>query len=204
MSALAVAGAAVVFGGAAYAGALAARRICDATAPFADGPPPGRPSVIMLVACAGGAGVAEGLRGAGLPELALAAVLCCALAGIWYSDVRRGIVPDVFTLIPLALVLAVALVSHQWGALASAGIVFVPFAIAALASRGLGMGWGDVKLVALGGAVLGWEAAVLAFGCACALAVIVALARKRRHEPLAFAPYLVAAIALPLAAGMTS
>jgi leader peptidase (prepilin peptidase)/N-methyltransferase len=82
--------------------------------------------------------------------------------------------------------------------------VFVPFAVAALASRGLGMGWGDVKLVALGGAVLGWEAAILAFGCACALAVIVALARKRRHEPLAFAPYLVAAIALPLTAGLPS
>jgi len=53
-----------------------------------------------------------------------------------------------------------------------------------------------------GGAVLGWEAAVLAFGSACAVAVIVALARRRRHEPLAFAPYLVAAIALPLAIGL--
>ncbi len=203
MNALAVAGAAALFGAAGYAGAFSARRICAAAAPLPDGPPPGRPSTMVLVACACTAGVVEGVRGADLPELILAAVLCCALVGIWYSDVRRGIVPDVFTLIPLALVLAVASVSHQWGVLASAGIVFVPFAVAALASRGLGMGWGDVKLVALGGAVLGWESAVLAFGCACAVAVIVTLARKRRHEPLAFAPYLVAAIALPLTAGLT-
>ena len=204
MSALAAAGAAALFGSAAYAGALVARRICDGTALLPGGPPSGRPPVAMLVACACAAGVVEGLRGAGLPELGLWALLCCALAGIWYSDVRCGIVPDVFTLVPLALVLVVSILSHQWGALVSAGIVFVPFAVAALASRGLGMGWGDVKLVALGGAVLGWEAAVLAFGCACAAAVIVALARKRRHEPLAFAPYLVAAIALPLTVGLSS
>ena len=204
MSVLAAAGAAALFGAAGYAGAFAARRICDTTAPLPDGPPSGRPSVVILVALAGGAGLIEGLRGAGLPELLLAALLCCALVGIWYSDVRSGIVPDVFTLVPLTLVLVGASLSHHWGVLASAGIVFVPFAVAAFASRGLGMGWGDVKLVALGGAVLGWEAAVLAFGCACALAVIVALARKRRHEPLAFAPYLVAAIALPLTAGVPS
>jgi prepilin signal peptidase PulO-like enzyme (type II secretory pathway) len=204
VSVLAGAGAAALFGAAGYAGAVAALRICDTTAPLPDGPRPGRPSVVMLVVCACAAGMVEGLRGAGLPELVLAAVLCCALVGIWYSDVRSGIVPDVFTLVPLALLFLVAGLSQQWGALASAGIVFVPFAVAALASRGLGMGWGDVKLVALGGAVLGWEAAVLAFGCACALAVIVALARKRRHEPLAFAPYLVAAIALPLVAGVPS
>jgi prepilin signal peptidase PulO-like enzyme (type II secretory pathway) len=204
MSVPAAVAAAALFGAAGYTGAFAARRICERTASQPDGPRPGRPSVAMLVVCACAAGLVEGLRGAGLPELVLAAVLCCALVGIWYTDVRSGIVPDVFTLVPLALVLVVAALSHQWGAFASAGIVFVPFAVAALASRGMGMGWGDVKLVALGGAVLGWESAVLAFGCACALAVIVALARKRRHEPLAFAPYLVAAIALPLTAGVPS
>ena len=202
MSSFAAAGTAVLFAGAAYAGALGARRICAATAPLPGGPPPGRPSIVLLVACAFAAGVFEGLRGGGALELFVAASLCCALTGIWYSDVRCGIVPDVFTLAPLALVVLVASLSHQWGTLASAAVVFVPFAAAAFASRGRGMGWGDVKLVALGGAVLGWEAAVLAFGCACAVAVIVALARKRRHEPLAFAPYLVAAIALPLTIGV--
>ena len=204
MSVLAAAGAAALFGAAACAGAVAARRICDATAPLPGGPPGGRPHVALLVSSACVAGALESVRGAAPLELFLAAVLCCAFVGIWYSDVRRGIVPDVFTLLPLGLVLLVASLSHQWGAVVSAGIVFVPFAVAALASRGLGMGWGDVKLVALGGAVLGWEAAVLAFGCACALAVIVALVRKRRSEPLAFAPYLVAAIALPLVAGVPS
>ena len=202
MNAFVVAVTAVLLGGAAYAGALGARRICDRTAPLRDSPRPGRPSLVLIVACASAAGVVAGLRGGGALELLVAAVLCCALAGIWYSDVRCGIVPDVFTLAPLALVILLASSAHHWGTLASAAIVFVPFAAAAFASHGRGMGWGDVKLVALGGAVLGWEAAVLAFGCACAAAVIVALARKRGHEPLAFAPYLVAAIALPLTIGL--
>ena len=202
MNAFVVAGTTVLLGGAGCAGVLAARRICDRAAPLEGGPPAGRPSVVLLLACACTAGAVEGLRGSGALEVFVAALLCCALVGIWYSDVRCGIVPDAFTLIPLALVVIVASLSREWGALASAAVVFVPFAVAAFASHGRGMGWGDVKVVALGGAVLGWEAAVLAFGSACAVAVIVALARRRRHEPLAFAPYLVAAIALPLAIGL--
>ena len=202
MSILGVASAVVLFGAAGFAGACVARWICARTAPFADGPPQGRVSIAVLVGCACAGGAIEGLRSAALPELLLTAMLCCALVGIWYSDVRCGIVPDVFTLAPLAVVLLVAGISHEWGAIASAAIAFAPFAVAALASRGRGMGWGDVKLVALGGAVLGAEAAMLAFGSACAAAVIVALARRRRHEPLAFGPYLVAAIALPLAIGL--
>ena len=128
----------------------------------------------------------------------IVAVLMGVLVAIWCSDVRCGIVPDAFTLVPLAAVVVTAAVTQQWWVIASAAIVFVPFAGAALASRGRGMGWGDVKLVALGGAVLGYEAAILGFGLACAAAVLVALARRRGSEPIAFAPYLVAAIAIPL------
>jgi prepilin signal peptidase PulO-like enzyme (type II secretory pathway) len=60
------------------------------------------------------------------------------------------------------------------------------------------MGWGDVKLVALGGAVLGIHAAVLAFAAACLIAVAVAALLKRRSEPIPFAPYLAVAIAVAL------
>ena len=202
MSVFGVGAATILLGLAGYAGAIAGGRICDSVGPLRDGPPPGRPSGALLAAFAAAAGVIEGLRGAALPEILFAAMLCCALAGIWYSDVRCGIVPDAFTLAPLAFVLVFAAVAHNWATIVSAAIVFVPFACAALASHGRGMGWGDVKLVALGGALLGAEAAVLVFGVACAAAVIVALARRRRHEPLAFAPYLVGAIALPLVIGL--
>jgi prepilin signal peptidase PulO-like enzyme (type II secretory pathway) len=63
------------------------------------------------------------------------------------------------------------------------------------------MGWGDVKLAALGGAVLGGETALLAFAVGAVVAVLVAYRRGRQRQVIAFAPYLAAAIAvaLPLA-----
>jgi prepilin signal peptidase PulO-like enzyme (type II secretory pathway) len=63
------------------------------------------------------------------------------------------------------------------------------------------MGWGDVKLAALGGAVLGAGAALIAFAAACLVAVGVAWARGRGAEPIAFAPYLVASIGAALLLG---
>jgi len=125
-------------------------------------------------------------------------IVCASLAAIWYSDVRCGIVPDIFTLGPLALAIAVAIFFREWWVIASCVFVLTPFSIAALASRGRGMGWGDVKLVALGGALLGMDAAVLSCLVACAAAVLVALVRRRVHHPIAFAPYLVAAFAFSL------
>ncbi len=139
------------------------------------------------------------MHGLSIPQLGVVAVLSLCLSAIWYSDVQRGIVPDVFTLVPLVAILGAAAYFQQWSMLLSSAVVFVPFAGAALFSKGRGMGWGDVKLVALGGALLGAQSAVLAFGIACAVAVIVAFARNRRHEPIAFAPYLVGAIALAIA-----
>jgi prepilin signal peptidase PulO-like enzyme (type II secretory pathway) len=193
-----VLGVAGLFAAAATAGVYLARRICAGVIPFADSPRAGRAPVVLLIAVAAAAGAFEALRGVAGVELVLVAVLACVLVAIWCCDVRCGIVPDAFTLVPLGAVIIAAAVSQQWWVIASAAIVFVPFAGAALASHGRGMGWGDVKLVALGGAVLGYEAAILGFGLACAAAVLVALARRRGSEPIAFAPYLVAAIAIPL------
>jgi prepilin signal peptidase PulO-like enzyme (type II secretory pathway) len=198
MNVLVVLGVAAAFAAAALAGVYLARRICAGVTPFADGPRAGRPPAALLVAVAAAAGAFEALRGVGGVELAIVAALACVLVAIWCSDVRCGIVPDAFTLLPLGAILVAAVVMQQWWVIGSAAIVFVPFAGAAVASRGRGMGWGDVKLVALGGAVLGYEAAILGFGLACAAAVLVALARRRGSEPIAFAPYLVAAIAIPL------
>ena len=65
-------------------------------------------------------------------------------------------------------------------------------------SKGRGLGWGDVKLVALGAAVLGLRTSVLAFSAACLLAVAIAVVRRRRHEPIAFAPYLAGSMTVAL------
>jgi prepilin signal peptidase PulO-like enzyme (type II secretory pathway) len=193
--------ASIAFAAAGGAGAYAAARVCSRIVSFEDGPAPGTPRVALLIGAAALAGALEGGRGIAFPVLASAAMLCAALVGIWYCDVRRGIVPDVFTVLPLGAILLGAALFGQWLTVMSAAIIVVPFAVAAAASRGRGMGWGDVKLVALGGAVLGVESAILAFGVACTTAVIVALARRRSREPIAFAPYLVAAIALSLTIG---
>jgi prepilin signal peptidase PulO-like enzyme (type II secretory pathway) len=80
-------------------------------------------------------------------------------------------------------------------------LVALPFALAATLSRGRGMGWGDVKLAALGGALLGAPAATLAF----VLAALAAYAGSRfagdRARPIAFAPYLAGGIAVVLIVG---
>jgi prepilin signal peptidase PulO-like enzyme (type II secretory pathway) len=198
MNVLTIIGVTATFAAAGLAGVFLARRICAGVRPFADGPRAGRPPAMLLVAVTAAAGGFEAFRGVGAVELAIVACLACTLVAIWCSDVRCGIVPDVFTLVPLGAFLVAAVIMRQWWVIGSAAIVFVPFAAAAVASRGRGMGWGDVKLVALGGAVLGYEAAILGFGLACTAAVLVALARRRGSEPIAFAPYLVAAIAIPL------
>jgi prepilin signal peptidase PulO-like enzyme (type II secretory pathway) len=46
--------------------------------------------------------------------------------------------------------------------------------------------------------VLGMQTAILAFALAAIAAILVARIQRRASEPLAFGPYLVAAIAVPL------
>ena len=59
------------------------------------------------------------------------------------------------------------------------------------------MGWGDVKLAAVAGAMLGASNALLALALAAfAAAVGAKLRRDAAAQPLAFAPYLIGATAL--------
>jgi prepilin signal peptidase PulO-like enzyme (type II secretory pathway) len=120
------------------------------------------------------------------------------LTAIWCVDVTRGIVPDALTLVPLAALVLAGLLTGRWYVLAAAAVPAIPFAYMAWRTKGMGIGWGDVKLVALGGALLGMQTAILAFALATAGAIVIAHLRRQSSEPIAFAPYLVAAIALPL------
>jgi prepilin signal peptidase PulO-like enzyme (type II secretory pathway) len=112
--------------------------------------------------------------------------------------VRYGIVPDVFTLVPLLIVVGAGLLNGDPWPLISAFIAFVPFACLAIVSKGVGMGWGDVKLAALGGAVLGGETALLAFAIGAVVAVLWAYRRGRQKQVIAFAPFLAGAIAIAM------
>ena len=168
---------------------------------FPDGPPAQRTPIALLIALCAAVGAYAAMRAVPLPQMLLAALACSALVAVWITDARRGIVPDAFTLGPLAVALLFAFTRHDWRVLLSIAIPAAPFALAAMVSRGRGMGWGDVKLVALGGALLGVQVSLLAFAFACIVAAAVGL-RAGRSVPIAFAPYLAGAIGLALPIGM--
>lgn len=194
---------AALFGLAGYIGVLLGHTFAEKLEWLPYGPPPVHaPEPILVVGCAA-IGAALTTHMFAPIHVLLIAIVCIALVAIWIVDARKGIVPDVFTLGPLALLLIVALWQHTWWHFAAAAIPLVPFAAAALVSRGRGMGWGDVKLVALGGVVLGVQLSILAFAAASltAFAVNYALGRKR-GGPIAFAPYLATAIGLAIPAGV--
>jgi len=170
---------------------------------FDDGPGIGSPQEFVLIAVAAMIGIGLVATHRDSPaDLLVAGLTVYAVVGAVYCDVARGIVPDFFTLLPLGFLIVFALTQADYGLLIAAFVPPIPFAIAAFASRGRGMGWGDVKLVAFGGAVLGLETAVAAFCGACILAVLIAVWRKALKEPIPFAPYLAASIAITMAAGL--
>jgi len=189
------------FGAAGAVGALLGITFAERFDALADGPPPQQAPIPLLVLGCALIGAFVTVHAFSPAQLVMLAVVCVALVAIWIVDARKGVVPDAFTLGPLAIIFLVAVWQHEWRFFASALIPFVPFAAAAVLSKGRGMGWGDVKLVALGGAVLGAQWAIIAFAVACLSAVIVCYARGKQRGPIAFAPYLTAAIgaAIPMA-----
>lgn len=190
---------AVVFGAAAACGIAAGKMILPKLPRFDDAPPAVDFPPAALISGAAVVGAAMGLRTPPLILLVITAIVIVGLAGAWYCDAKTGIIPDVFTLAPLGLVLVFGLVQQQWMVLVSAVILFAPFAILALISKGRGMGWGDAKLAALGGALLGVTSATVAFVLASFVAALAAwLKYRKRNAPIAMGPYLVAAIAAAL------
>ena len=178
------------------------RAVCAGVVPADDGPRSGRPPYAVLV---GGSAVVGGLllaTGTTPLQLGTAAIVLFALVACWCSDTTCGIVPDVFTLAPLAALLLFAFAQREWGVAFSASIPFAPFAAAALFSRGYGMGWGDAKLAALAGAAIGAPLAVVSLCGACIAAAIGYRLARKRHRPIAFAPYIAAATAIALPLGL--
>jgi len=187
---------ALLFACAAIAGLVAAAAICARVEAYDDGPRPGTPPIVALVAGAALIGAIAGSH-ADPARLGLVAIVTGAFVAAWYCDVARGVVPDVFSLGPLAVITVLAVVWHDPRMIVSALIVVVPFSLAAYFSRGRGMGWGDVKLAAVAGALLGASNALLALALASfAAAVSAKFRRDAAMQPLAFAPYLIGATAL--------
>lgn len=198
---VAIAAAAIFFGCVAVIAIQLSRVLCADVAPEHDGPPPGRPPYVVLIAASAIVGAALVYTGAMPLQLGIAAIVLFALVAAWCSDTLCGLVLDVCTLPPLGVLLLFAVAQHQWDIVISATVAFLPFAAAAFFSRGTGMGWGDAKLVALSGAALGIPLVVLTMAAACGAAAVIHRLARGARAPIAFAPYIAAAtgLALPLA-----
>jgi len=156
-------------------------------------------------------GVAYGVIAAryGLSWEALAvAAFVSALLVVTLIDLDYQIIPDRISLpgIPLAWLAAVGLGSLTWldatlGALLPAGLFLAVFFL----SRG-GMGLGDVKLVAMIGAFLGWQLALLTILSAAVAGSLVGVAMmlflgKGRKTAVPFGPFLSLGAVVSLAWG---
>jgi leader peptidase (prepilin peptidase)/N-methyltransferase len=146
--------------------------------------------------------VAFGLSG----EAFVASFFCVVLVVLSAIDLTHRIVPNRIVL-PAALVVLVAQTalepSPEWvlGALGAAGFLF-----AAALAYPAGMGMGDVKLVLLLGAMLGWTVSVgLMVGMVAALVPSVALLARHgsaaRKMGIPFAPFLAFGALVALFAG---
>ncbi|MDI3280493.1 MAG: prepilin peptidase [Bacillota bacterium] len=146
------------------------------------------------------------------PAGAHLALFAALLVLIFVLDLEGGYIPDLLTLPGMALGVggggAVALLTSGaagvlpavkgalLGLLAGGGSLFC----LRLASRG-GVGWGDVKLLGMIGAFLGWPGALLVlFGAALAGSLVglagIAAGRLRWRDPLPFGPFLSTAALL--------
>lgn len=193
---------AAFFAGAVFLGIALGNAFADRVPALPDGPAPHRVPVGILLAAGAAIGAIVSLHAAMPAQSLLIAIVCVALAAIWVTDSRRGVVPDIFTLGPAVIIAATMVWNREMATLLLALLPAACFAFAALLSKGRGMGWGDVKLVALGGVVLGFQFAMAAFIVACLAAVAVNYARGKRRGIIAFAPYLAASIALALPIGI--
>ncbi len=129
------------------------------------------------------------------PTLLLVArlVLACAMIVLFTIDLRHRILPNVITLPGIVVGLAFSLVLPPGFVAALIGAVacsLLLFAMGEVVSRALGkeaLGFGDVKMIAMMGAFLGWQLTLVALflasfaGSAIGLG-LVAITRNRDYE----------------------
>ncbi len=180
----------VAFAATTYGAVVLAKRVCRSIEPFADGPPPGEPPVFAMYGLAIAVGAALAYHHTSVSTLLCAALINGCLIAIWWSDVRCGIIPDVFSLPPLAIMLIYHIYTRDFWSLVIVAAVTFPFLFQAWRSKGLGMGWGDVKLAAFGSALLG-QSAFLTIIFSCFIAYAQAKIANRMQEPMAFGAHLV-------------
>jgi len=85
------------------------------------------------------------------------------------------------------------IIDNLIGAISVSGFLLILF----IATKGRGIGGGDIKLMAAAGLLIGWKNIILAFVIGCVLGSVIHLIRMKvsgQDHVLAFGPYLAAGI----------
>ena len=143
-----------------------------------------------------------------------AGVLGTVLLGIAIIDLRHKVIPDELNYGGLVLGLALSLAGGHGGLIGAVlgaavgwGVLWVVRVVGAWVLKQEAMGWGDIKMMAMVGAFVGWRNVLLTVflgaivGTVFYLPLLVAdLRRMRRHE-LPFGVFLAVGAAITFVAG---
>ncbi|MEA4895321.1 MAG: prepilin peptidase [Oscillospiraceae bacterium] len=129
----------------------------------------------------------------------IACLLVSALIVLSFIDARTREIPSGITIFILALGVLATLIDLQKWLLHIIGFfaVSLPLYLIFAATKGKGIGGGDIKLMAGCGLLLGWKLVVLGFFLGCfagALIHLALMALKKADRTLSFGPYLSAGI----------
>lgn len=138
----------------------------------------------------------------------LYALVSAALLGLSVVDLAIYEIPPQFNWFILAVGVAAAALDYKNWLSHLIGLVLVSgiFYLIALATKGKGMGGGDIKLMATTGLLLGWQKILLVMVMGCILGAVihsVVMAVSKKEHMLAFGPYLSAAAAIVMCYGDT-
>ena len=125
--------------------------------------------------------------------------LMSSLIALSVIDFRTYEIPVGFNVFILVLGLIRVITDYHYWPEYIIGLVSVsvPLLIIFYATKGRGIGGGDVKLMAAAGLLVGWKLAVLAFFLGCLLGSVIHIARMKisgESHVLAMGPYLSAGI----------
>jgi leader peptidase (prepilin peptidase)/N-methyltransferase len=151
-----------------------------------------------------------------LADILLSTVYCLVLSALFVLsviDFRTKTIPFGINIVILIMgLIAVTvqffgygrhievIIRHVAGLLVVSGFLMLVF----YATKGRGIGGGDIKLMAAAGLVLGWDRIILAFFLGCIIASVIHPIRMKishLNRELAFGPYLSVGIAIALLFG---
>jgi len=147
------------------------------------------------------------LRDAAPFEALVVVVAVGVVAGVAVFDLKTRLAPNIVTYPAIAVfTISALLISVRSGldAMAGGAVMFGVFFIMALAGRGK-MGFGDVKMAAVSGAIVGLRGVLplllvtFLVGGLIAAFMVVGL-RRPRQDTVAFTPFLAAGVVVSLAA----